>query len=118
MVIGRGVGLSSSYSQGSFTMLPWNLFHHLASYGVRVKTGFDQMSQTGLAGACLGGVCCLTSDLGGEPTIFLATKFPSFVAGKIIQVIKAMPGSVVHLAMFCLILSICEMNISSFQCLQ
>ena len=28
------------------------------------------------------------------------TEFASFVAGKIIQVIEAMPGSVVHLAMF------------------
>ena len=26
------------------------------------------MSQTGLADACLGGACCLTSDSGGEPT--------------------------------------------------
>ena len=32
--------------------------------------------------------------------IFLATEFSSFVAGKIIQVIEAMPGSVVPLAMF------------------
>ena len=32
--------------------------------------------------------------------IFLATEFASFVAGKIIQVIEAMPGSVVPLAMF------------------
>ena len=31
---------------------------------------------------------------------FLATEFASFVAGKIIQVIEAMPGSVVPLAMF------------------
>ena len=33
-------------------------------------------------------------------SIFLATEFASFVAGKIIQVIEAMPGSVVPLAMF------------------
>ena len=31
---------------------------------------------------------------------FLVTEFDSFVAGKIIQVIEAMPGSVVPLAMF------------------
>ena len=30
----------------------------------------------------------------------VATEFASFVAGKIIQVIEAMPGSVVPLAMF------------------
>ena len=34
--------------------------------------------------------------------IFLATEFASFVAGKIIQVIEAMPGSVVPLAVFCI----------------
>ena len=33
-------------------------------------------------------------------SIFLATEFASFVAGKIIQVIEAMPGFVVPLAMF------------------
>ena len=59
MVIGRGVGLSSSYSQGSFTMLLGTCFIILLHSGVRVKTGFDQMSQTGLAGACLGDVYCL-----------------------------------------------------------
>ena len=32
--------------------------------------------------------------------IFLATEFASFVAGKIIQLIEAMPGSIVPLAMF------------------
>ena len=37
--------------------------------------------------------------------IFLATEFASFVAGKIIQVIEAMPGPVVPLAMFSLSLS-------------
>ena len=35
---------------------------------------------------------------------FLSTEFPCFVAGEIIKVIEAMPGSVVPLAMFALIL--------------
>ena len=34
--------------------------------------------------------------------IFLSTEFAYFVAGEIIQVIEAMPGSVVPLAMFLL----------------
>ena len=38
--------------------------------------------------------------------IFLTSEFASFVAGKIIQVIEAMPGSVVPLAMFIILIKV------------
>ena len=40
--------------------------------------------------------------------IFLSSEFASFVAGEIIQVIEAMPGSVVPLAMFAIVSNFCN----------